>query len=123
MPRMTAKYTSALGTALDLGLVASDRERAPVQDELYQRLNTQGYFWDSEAQQWVKGEAPEPARQTVAIRVWADTDLVAAAADDVVAAMAARGYTLDERSDPYICRPPRQLESRVYLTFLPKEAR
>ena len=29
----------------------------------------------------------------------------------------ANGFVLEEGSEPYICRPPKQLESRIYLTF------
>jgi hypothetical protein len=57
----------------------------------------------------------------IRIRVWAATEKVADAADAVAEAMPQYGLRLIERSEPYICRPPKQAESRIYLTFVDQD--
>lgn len=113
--KMTAKYRSARQAGLEKGLSLEGN-----QDDLYKQLNEAGLWWDSKAGAWINF-AEEPAEQPspkLMIRVWAAQDKVDAAVSAVIKGM--RGlYTLIDRSDPYPCRPPKQKESRVYLTFLP----
>ena len=114
--RQTRKYSQAVATA-----TAQAISTAGDQESLYQRLAEAGYFWDSGAGIWQYAEptaADEPT-PLIRVRVWAASEIVAREAQREVADWQARGYTLVERSDPYICRPPKQRESRVYLAFLP----
>lgn len=119
MPKMTAKYAGALAVA-SKAFRHTDPLPSDNQEELYQALQKKGYFWDSSAKEW-EYHAPEAAQEPtplVHIRVWADAEVVEAAADEVVEQL--RQFRLVERSRPYPCRPPKQFESRVYLKFLPE---
>lgn len=114
MPRMTAKYSAALAALRKL--------RKPTtgdQEAAYKRLMDAGYMWDSKTQVWLNlgNEPADKPTQMIRVRVWTDASKVDDAANVVVAAMQDR-FHLVERSDPYPCRPPKQAESRVYLSFL-----
>lgn len=89
------------------------------QETLYRALNTQGYYWDSKREMWERNhEPPDPPTDLVRIRVWAETSKVKQMADLIIDEMeASRKCEFIERSEPYQCRPPKQLESRIYLTF------
>lgn len=116
--RQTRKYSQAVTTA-----TATSISTEGTQDALYQRLTEAGYFWDSGASVWQYAEpatADDPT-PLVRVRVWAASTIVEHEAQHEIAARQAQGYTLIERSDPYVCRPPKQRESRVYLAFLPPQ--
>ena len=101
-------------TASTLGIQDHDDQEA-----LYRALNTQGYYWDSKREVWERNhEPPDPPTELLRIRVWAETSKVKAAANEVIATMEyTRMYEFLEMSELYACRPPKQLESRIYLTF------
>jgi hypothetical protein len=114
---MTAKYATALSVAR--------RENIPVadnQEELYSRLQEDGWYWDSERKEWEYHEISEAAPPTpfVLVRVWADEEIVQEVADDVTKGLK-KLYDFVERSDAYRCRPPKQREARIYLRFMPKK--
>lgn len=118
MPKLTRKYAGALPIARRLDI-------ADVQDQerLYAALQEQCYFWDSAGGVWTftaLAAADEPT-PLVRVRVWAATERVEQAASEIATFYTGRGYTLSERSAPYVCRPPKQRESRVYLAFVPPQ--
>lgn len=117
--KKTRKYTGALSAAQAAG-ISTDGD----QEALYQRLAQAGYFWESTRGQWTytAPEAADPPTPLILVRIWAATDRVAAEAQREIDGRLAVGYQLIERSDPYVCRPPKQAESRVYLKFLPPPA-
>lgn len=116
MPKMTAKYSAALYEArrLDIDFTGS-------QEDVYNRLQQAGLMWDSEQKLWIEmaNEPADPATLLVAVRVWADAEVVEEAADVVADGFERAGFSLVERSNPYPCRPPKQLEARVYLKLMP----
>lgn len=116
MPKMTKKYKAAAHKAIAIG-----RDIPPGQDELYELLEAQGYAWDSETGEWVSlaSQPADPPTKLVRVRVWADSSVVEQMAAYVAKSLANYELVLEERSAPYPCRPPKQLESRVYLTFSP----
>lgn len=115
MPRMTVKYNKANVIANALGIDVNRRE----QPSLYAQLNEAGYFWNSDAQVWQQStEPPDPPTQLIRVRVWAESSRVADAAADIVSSIELDGYRLLEQSESYQCRPPKQLESRIYLSFV-----
>jgi hypothetical protein len=116
--RQTRKYSQAVAAATAKGISVDGS-----QDALYQRLTEGGYFWDSGACVWAYAEpaAADDPTPLVRVRVWAASAIVEREAQQEIADRQARGYTLIERSDPYVCRPPKQRESRVYLAFLPPQ--
>lgn len=121
MPKMTAKYEQALHTALQRAKIKpSQINQMTTQDDLYSALQHAGYFWDSAGKKWVYHAPTGAADPTplIMVRVWADAEIVEEAADEVTERLV--NFTLVERSTPYPCRPPKQLESRVYLKFMPK---
>ena len=59
--------------------------------------------------------------EVIKIRVWADSAEIEDLTDLVIGRLKDAGLTLVERSVPYICQPPKQHESRVYLKFTPAE--
>ena len=88
------------------------------QEDLYKELNRLGFYWNARTQNWERNDRlPDPASELVRIRVWANSKVVENAADLVVEGMEEKGFSLLEKSEPYQCRPPKQLESRIYLSF------
>lgn len=114
MAKMTAKYSAALAAARKLKLSTSGNQEA-----VYQRLMGAGYFWDSKTQVWqcLANEPSQPASPLLHIRVWASLETVQEQAKSIAGVMTTMGYELIEMSPAYVCRPPKQLEARVYLTF------
>lgn len=111
MARMTRKRIAAETTASLIGV--------SIRGDLYQSLADEGYHWNSETgewENWNETPADEPT-ELIRIRAWARGEAVEMVADGVVESMLAAGLRLIERSRPYPCRPPKQAESRVYLTF------
>lgn len=131
MPKMTAKYKFALATLHhhngNMALPFDQRIVIDYNDQevLYSALQEAGYFWDSKKKQWEYHE-PEAANDPtpmIMIRVWADKEIVEEAEQELRAALtkhlATKDWSLLERSPVYGCRPPKQLEARIYLKFLP----
>lgn len=116
-PKMTAKYSAAIRTAHNHGLPAKDTRN---QEELYTLLQTHNFFWDSNAQSWDYCEPAEADDPTplILVRVWGNAETVEAAAALLQQRMVLQ-WELVEKSPPYLCRPPKQKEARVYLKFLP----
>jgi len=89
------------------------------QEELYQELNRLGYYWDALDKKWIRDDRlANPPKQGVDIRVWSNKDYVEEHADIVVQLLSRQGYTLSNKSKAYPCRPPKQNESRIYLSFI-----
>ncbi len=107
--KRTKKFVAAEKTALKIGL--------EVNDDIYQNLEKHNYFWNSEEGEWVLGEAPHRPTNLIKIRVWADSNIIKQDCDNIIHSLSRNGFVLEEGSEPYICRPPKQLESRIYLTF------
>lgn len=113
MPKQTRKYRTACELADHLNI--SDRTN---QETLYRLLNEQNYYWDSGTQAWqLLQQDANPPTELIHIRVLAETSRVEGAAYQVRVAMEEQGYQFMEASSPYPCRPPKQAESRIYLTF------
>jgi hypothetical protein len=114
MPKQTMKYSSACQKASELSIPLTDQ-----QEQLYQSLAASGYYWNAKEKSWeyLDQEADAPT-ELIRVRVWADARFVEQAADDFVAAISGKGMRLLERSEVYNCRPPKQLEARVYLSFM-----
>lgn len=115
MPRMTQKYKAALKAREQHGLVC---DTIP-QDVLYAALEQHWIFWDSTTGQWEKGQEPDDPTPLLMVRVWSNLDEVNDYADIIKTALESRGYACVQASKPYVNRPPKQLEGRVYLQFLP----
>jgi predicted CoA-binding protein len=115
MPKMTKKYKAALAAAKNIATVAVNDSQV-----LYQQLNAQNWYWNSKWGIWEMGEPAQKPSDLVRIRVWAATEKVEQAAEEVTHLLQKQDYELLECSTPYVCRPPRQLESRIYLSFLPR---
>lgn len=93
------------------------------QDQLYQELNRLGWWWNSKKQEWERDEtlgASEPSK-LIKIRIWTDSTKVQQIADLFIESLESLGFKIQEKSDPYVCRPPQQNDSRIYLTFLNEE--
>lgn len=58
----------------------------------------------------------DPPSNLIRVRLWADASHVEQLADTVTQMLETSGYRVLERSN-YPCRPPKQLEARVYLTI------
>ncbi len=114
MPKMTRKYSTALNQAQILGITEVEN-----QERLYRLLNEQNYYWDSATQTWQQLLInADPPTDLIRVRVWAEDSKVRGAAYQLRVAMEDQGYRFLEQSEPYPCRPPKQLESRIYMTFI-----
>ena len=120
MPRMTAKYQTALYTADLHQIIVWNRDD---RDELYSALQRVGHFWDSVSKSWNYAEpedADEPTR-LIMVRLWSDIETIEEVADDLIELVKSSKlpWELVERSKSHQCRPPKQNEARIYLRFLP----
>ncbi|BAZ50535.1 hypothetical protein NIES4103_31510 [Nostoc sp. NIES-4103] len=89
-----------------------------TQDELYAELNRLGYYWDSKKKKWIRDNTiPDEATKVINVRVWAAVTKVEDAAALFIESAESMGFRFLEKSPPIPCRPPKQLESRVYLKF------
>ena len=88
-----------------------------TQNELYQELNRLGWFWNSKINQWERDDRQPTSNSLIKVRVWAKKELVEIVAQHLIESSEEIGIYLVEISTPYPCRPPHQLESRIYLTF------
>ena len=114
----TKKFDSAHQKAIELNII-SRKDAIESQDWLYQKLMEFGCFWDSKQGKWVT-VASEPANAPtplIRVRVWGATGEGLDEAVRTVKGAFGNGFDLINQSMPYICRPPQQLESRVYLEF------
>lgn len=119
MPKMTAKFRGALETARRAEIEVD----AATQDGVYLPLNEAGYEWDSQAGEWqhLASVPAEPPTAFVRVRVWAAAEVVEEVASEVVERLRSmRLHLVEPPSRAYPCRPPKQLEARVYLTFIPE---
>jgi len=113
MPRLTRKYSSAIDLLQSLQLPLSGN-----QEEIYDRLNQQSYYWDSALKNWIKNDTPaDSPTELIRVRVWADSRFVELIAQDCIQSLASKGFRCVDKSEPFPCRPPKQLESRIYLSF------
>ena len=107
--KQTKKYTKACEIA------TLNHE---TQDALYNQLNELGFFWDSKLQKWERDDRiADPPTDLIRIRVWAATDKVEQAAQCFIESAQQYDLKFQEKTEPYKCRPPKQNESRIYLTF------
>jgi len=113
MPKRTVKYLQALEYVEYLGITdVSDQEA------LYRSLQERGYFWDVEEKVWKRTSQPaDPPTQLIRIRVWSESTKIEETANRILTVLQDSGFELIERSQPYVCRPPKHLESRIYLSF------
>jgi hypothetical protein len=120
MAKMTAKYAAAwaLLRKINFPSYTIDIEK---QDEVYGALQDRGFMWDSTQKEWIDlgNEPADEPTKLVMVRVWADQEVVQEAADEVSKSLKRKGFDLVETSPVYPCRPPKQLEGRVYLKLLP----
>lgn len=113
MPKNTAKYSGACQKANELNIPIGQH-----QEELYQALNSQGFYWNSKEKSWEKlDEEADPPTELIRIRVWTDARFVEKVANECIESLAQKGMRLVEKSEVFKCRPPKQLEARIYLTF------
>lgn len=115
MPRRTKKYVGALLAKREAKLTG----RYADQEALYQALQGQGYQWDSKAGEWqyVAAMPADEPTTLLRLRVWSGSDRVVEVANAIAWAMAQAGCRLVERAGPFPCRPPKQLEARMYLAL------
>lgn len=89
-----------------------------TQEQLYSELNRLGWYWQANKKEWERDNTPaKEATKLIRIRVWAAKEMVEDASKLFVENAEGNGLRLLEKSAPYPCRPPNQLESRIYLTF------
>ncbi len=107
--KRTRKFVATEKIALEIGV--------NIDENIYQNLEENNYFWDSKLGEWFLGEAAHPPSSLVKIRVWANSNHIKQDCDIIINSLCDNGFALEEKSEPYTCRPPKQLESRIYLTF------
>ena len=117
MAKLTKKYTSATKVLNQLNLPVIDDN-----NQLYDKLTRLDYNWDSVTKQWFKSSLPQlPPTDLIRVRVWGDARSIELSANNVVKELeSSLNWELVERSSGYMCRPPKQSEARVYLSFKPR---
>lgn len=113
MPKQTVKYVSACKKAKSLKITVTEH-----QEELYQALNLKGWYWNPKQKLWEKlDEEADPPTELIRVRIWSDSRFVEQAASDCIESLSRKGLRLVDKSEVVRCRPPKQLESRIYLSF------
>ena len=113
MPKQTRKYKTACELAEQLNIEERDNS-----ERLYRLLNEARYYLGTGSQSWLKNTiGADPPTELIRVRVWAEDLKVRGAAYQVRIAMEEQGYIFLQQSEPYPCRPPKQMESRIYLDF------
>lgn len=113
MPKQTRKYRSACELADQLAIALCEN-----QETLYRQLNERGHYWDASTQAWQHlAEDADPPTELIRVRVWAEASKVDGAAYQIRLGLEEQGYQFLEQSKSFPCRPPKQLESRIYLSF------
>lgn len=113
MPRRTRKWITATEKASKLSIEITDNQEA-----LYRQLNEHSYYWQSNQQDWIEDSTVADApTELIKVRIWADNTKVDGVAYQLRLGMEEQGYHFMEQSEPYPCRPPKQLESRIYQTY------
>ena len=116
--RETKKFKTAYAKGIEQKLFTR-KDSLESQDWLYRKLNDLGIFWDSKLGEWIEfqkepANAPTPL---IRVRVWGATGKSLDEAVSMVKAAFGNGFECVNHSLPYVCRPPQQLESRIYLEF------
>ena len=116
--KQTKKFVAACQKAIDLKIFARGT-KVENQEWVYQKLMEHGVFWDSKISKWVEfqkepANAPTPM---IRVRIWGETGEKLDEAVRLVKGAFANGFEVVNQSLPYVCRPPQQLESRIYLEF------
>lgn len=115
--KQTRKFVSAEKLYRKLGLT----QRYRTQDALYELLGEQNYYWDRKAQRWQDGGESDPPSTVISIRITTGYDRLNEVAEVLIEALGEYELELIEQSKPYPCRPPKQNDSRMYLTFLSQD--
>jgi len=111
--RVTEKYRKALRLGVPLKITTKERE------QLYLQLNQKSYFWNSEKKKWEKiSTEAKPPTELIKIRIWADARITETVSSELIEALAQKGLRITNKSKNYLCRPPENLESRIYLEFI-----
>jgi len=118
MSKKTFKYCAAIERGLKLGLT-HEQMHGDGSEGLYLLLQKLQYAWDGNNWASLKDEPADPASQLIRIRVWADAEVVEDFSADIAKVIEGAGFGMVEKSPVYTCRPPKQLEGCVYLTFNP----
>lgn len=120
MARKTQKYNAARTIATELNF----RGDWDDQNALYQFLNEHHHVWDSKTGEWENYQAipSYPPTDLLMIRVWTGTREESIAIARFLRHLLEQHTELDfiEQSEPYVCRPPKQNDYRVYLKFKKK---
>lgn len=115
--RITQKYKLASKLARAIGINPADYS---TQQNLYDALNSRGYYWDTEGKKWKFTEA-DPPTQLLKIRILSGgKERTKELADRVARALTNEGLLISSKSRPYVCREPQLNDYRVYLDiFVP----
>lgn len=104
---------------MEIGHTLKITTEGKEREELYQQLNKNSYFWNSEKKRWEEiNTKANPPTELIKIRIWADARITEAVASELIEVLAKKGLRVMNQSKPYLCRPPEHLESRVYLEFV-----
>lgn len=114
MPKQTRRYKAACKLAKKLNVLEQSNQKA-----LYQLLNEEGYYWIAVRQAWVDlYQDTDPLfTELIEVRLWSETSKIQTVAYQLRIALENQGYQFLGQSEPRQCRAPKQLESRIYMTF------
>ncbi|MDJ0509259.1 MAG: hypothetical protein QNJ64_08410 [Crocosphaera sp.] len=89
------------------------------QEQLYQELNRLGWWWNAKLKEWERNEQlAEPPMEGLKMRLWGNNEEIEDYADLIIQLLRENGYSIVDKSQPYLCRPPQQNKSRIYLHII-----
>lgn len=110
--KQTEKLRKAEQIYSQLGL----KEKYSNQEQLYNLLIANNHFWNSQEKRWFNGGEAEPPSKLIKIRVTTAEYKIELVVEALIKVLEQSNLRLVEQSLPYPCRPPKQNDSRVYLT-------
>lgn len=113
MPKWTRKYREAFDLADQLLIAERDN-----QDSLYRLLNEAGFYWDFNAGAWYR-KSNLQSRGSYLVKTYFKREPTGGYEVFLYLRrhLERQGYLIAEDSLVYIYQPPKQLISRVYITF------
>ena len=114
--RQTTKYLAAVTAAKKAACFG----KHTTAEQLYDKLDGAGYWWDSKLSKWVQRESVDPSnevnREVVRVRITSHMDGINERVNRVIRSLKEVGFEVKETSKLYINNRPADGGARVYVT-------
>ena len=92
------------------------------QEQLYQELNKLGWWWNAKLKEWERNDQlADPPMEGFKIRLWGNNEEIEHYSQLITQFLRENGCSIVDKSKPYVCRPPQQNQSIIYLHIIDKD--